>query len=363
MNPAPTTSDATPHSRSSAVNMPPSPRDDGAHLADVTVSAAVAWYVQMASGSQTPDQHADFTRWLGAHPDHARAWLRLRNMGGLLQASTEQIEPDLTRTTLVRIASVPTRRRAIKAILWVGTTGGAAYLVQEQIPWRRQLSGVLADQRTARGERRDLMLADGTRLMLNTATAVDVRYDVNQRRIVLRGGEIMIATAPDAAGRPFVVATEEGTLTPVGTRFTVRRDDGDRRVAASTRLAVSEGAVQVRAANRMSDEPVRVPAGRQVRFSSSRIDPSQPLKDEELSWTDGTLIAEGMRLDEFIAELGRYRPGLLRCAPEVGELRITGAWPLHGGDPTERILASLERRLPVTVIRRTRYWVTIAARR
>ena len=354
MNPVPSAPmGVTFNAPSCAPNMRPS--DDGSSLAEAIVIEAVAWYVQMASGLQTAEQHADFTQWHGKHPDHASAWRRLQTMGELLQGSTDRIEPDLTRTTLMCVAA-PARRRAFKTLLWVGTGSAAGYLVQAQIPWRRQLAG----QRTATGERRDLTLADGTRLLLNTATAVDVHFDAYERRVVLRGGEIMIATASDAARRPFVVVTEDGLLTPVGTRFTVRRDDSDDYGPGHTRLAVSEGAVLVR--NRMADESVLVPAGRQVRFSGDRIEPSLPLQEAELSWTDGTLIADGMRLDDFIAELDRYRSGRLRCAPEAGGLRITGSWPLDGNDPTDRILASLERRLPVAVVRRTRYWVTVVAR-
>ena len=53
-----------------------------------------------------------------------------------------------------------------------------------------------------------------------------------------------------------------------------------------------------------------------------------------------------MRLDAFAAELGRYRPGLLRCDPAVAPLRVSGAFQLHD---TDAVLAALPATLPVSV--------------
>lgn len=337
------------------------PNDDGGPVADGIVEQAVGWYVRLSSGLQTPQDQAEFEQWQAAHAEHARAWQRLQAMGGRLQASTLHVAPDVSRTTLARAAEIePVRRRAFKTLMWVGAGGAAFYLVQDQVPWRAQLASVMADERTATGERRNLVLADGTRLMLNTATAVNIRFDAQQRRIVLRGGEIMVTTAPDVQERPFVVSTQEGTLIPVGTRFSVRRDES--QAEGTTRLAVAEGAVEVRSAGAASNAPTLVSAGQQASFTRQQVQPVEPLRDAALSWADEVLTAESTPLGEFIADLDRYRPGRLRCAPEVAHLRITGSWPLSGSDPTERILASLERQLPVRVSRVTRYWVTVSAR-
>ncbi|KAG1059180.1 hypothetical protein G6F40_018182 [Rhizopus arrhizus] len=63
-----------------------------------------------------------------------------------------------------------------------------------------------------------------------------------------------------------------------------------------------------------------------------------------------------MRLDAFVDELSRYRKGRLVCDPAVAGLRISGSFPL--GD-TDRVLAAVERALPVRADRYTRYWVVL----
>ncbi|KAG0759335.1 hypothetical protein G6F57_017955 [Rhizopus arrhizus] len=65
-----------------------------------------------------------------------------------------------------------------------------------------------------------------------------------------------------------------------------------------------------------------------------------------------------MRLDAFVAELARYRSGLLRCDPAVADLRVSGVFSLRD---TDRALDNLTRGLPVTVAYRSRYWVTVRA--
>ncbi|SUD75518.1 putative transmembrane sensor [Pseudomonas putida] len=76
------------------------------------------------------------------------------------------------------------------------------------------------------------------------------------------------------------------------------------------------------------------------------------------AWGRGLLIANDQRLDAFISNLSRYRPGWLRCTPAVAGLRISGTYRL---DDTDQILRALTTSLPVQVQVRTRFWVTITA--
>ena len=73
---------------------------------------------------------------------------------------------------------------------------------------------------------------------------------------------------------------------------------------------------------------------------------------------EGMLVANDQRLDAFLAELSRYRPGWLRCDPAVAGLRISGAFAIDDSDQTLRALSTT---LPVRVVQTTRYWVTVVA--
>lgn len=322
---------------------------------------SIAWYVRLASGTQTTDDEAAFDRWHRAHPDHARAWRQLQEMGGRLRHGAELLTPRIAHGTLQKAANASGRRRALKSLACLGAGGTALYLLQAQTAWQFPLAGMLADIRSATGEQRHITLEDGTQVALNTASAIDVRFDAHQRRIVLHAGEIMVTTGADPLRRPLVVITAEGTLTPIGTQFSVRHASITGQ-PPYTRIGVAEGAVDVRVHSQQGLAPVLVRAGQQLSFSRDAIMPLVPLDANSLAWVDGTFVAAGMRLDDFLTELGHYRPGVVRWAPDVAHLRITGTWPLRTDKATDLMLDSLERRLPVTVTRMTRYWVKVTPR-
>lgn len=346
----------SPQQPSAPVPGSPTPR-----IAQAIVDQAIVWYVLLASGTDTAQDRHAFEQWRDADAEHARAWARLEDLGQQLRRNNTHVAPLLTHAALTRLEVLSSRRRMLKHLAWAGVAGSSLYLIQGQLPWRRELTIARSDFHTGTGEHRRVVLEDGTQLALNTATVVDRHFDAHRRHLILRSGEISIATAKDRARRPFVVTTHDGTLEPVGTRFVLRRH-GNAEDGGFTQLTVTEGAVDVRVAHDATQGPVRIHAGQQVRFTRAAIDAPGPLNDEQLAWTEGMLTAESMRLDAFLTELGRYRAGWLRCTPDVASLRITGTWPIYGAGATDRILASLARRLPVQVTQLTRYWVTVVAR-
>src|SRR5688572_21604466 len=94
---------------------------------------------------------------------------------------------------------------------------------------------------TAVSEQRDVLLADGSRVTLNTDTALTVRYATSSRRVELERGEAIFAVKHDAA-RPFEVAARQTVTRALGTEFNV-----DRR-SDRIRVSVIEGVVRVSAA-------------------------------------------------------------------------------------------------------------------
>ena len=71
------------------------------------------------------------------------------------------------------------------------------------------------------------------------------------------------------------------------------------------------------------------------------------------------MVARNMRLADLLAELGRYRPGVLRCHDDVAGLSVSGAFPLQDTDASLRLLQDT---LPIRVSSLTRYWVAIEPR-
>lgn len=236
-------------------------------------------------------------------------------------------------------------------------TGGGGLLALA--PGRRSW---FADQRTSIGEYRELTLADGSRLNLNSATAIDIRFDGARRLIVLHEGEILVETRPDPLaerlkpGRPFLVRTSQGDLEALVTRFLVRQPLASD-VAEQTHVAVYVGAIRIAPGD--PDQPAAIlDSGKAVDFSTGHIGSPGPASPLQAAWVDGMIEARDMPLADFLRELGRYRRGHLGCTDAVGGLQVSGTFPLAD---TDRILDALAATLPVRVQRLTPYWIDVVA--
>lgn len=306
-----------------------------------TLEAAATWYVQLNATPPSEAERLAHREWLAQHPGHRQAWARVER----LQHQLGGLPADVV---LPALDGVRARRRAVLKTLGLllasGAAGWASFDLAPTQDW-------LADQRTATGERRHLQLSDGSVLDLNTATAVDIRFDASLRQLQLHRGEILVRTAADPAGRPFVVHTAQGSVRALGTCFSVRCE-GD-----STQVAVLEDEVEVRAA-RQPGRAVHIGANQRVAVEAAAVGTPSALPPGAGAWAQGMLTVIDWRLGAFVAELGRYRPGYLSCADAVADLRLSGAFRI---DDTDIILENLGASLPIRVRYLSRYWARIEA--
>ncbi|WP_434641948.1 ferric citrate uptake sigma factor regulator FecR [Klebsiella sp. I138] len=300
--------------------------------------SASRWYAVLSDGRTNPQQEARWQQWYEQDHDHQWAWQQVEN----LRQQMGQLPGDLASRTLND--SRLTRRQVLKGLMLLVSAGGGWQI------WNSELAeGFRADYRTAKGMPLRQTLADGTLLTLNTDSAADVRFDARQRLVHLRYGEIAVTTARDNQQRPFRIQTRDGLLTALGTAFTVRQ------FPRETRLTVQQHAVEIVLS---TGQRKIVHAGESQWFTRDAFSLLQPLNSSDTSWTQGVLSFRDRPLQEVIATLSRYRPGLLRCDPAVAGLRLSGTFPLGN---TDAILHIIARTLPVKLQFATRYWVTVVA--
>ncbi|WP_226456024.1 FecR domain-containing protein [Pseudomonas sp. AF03-9] len=312
-------------------------------LAADVLEEAAEWLMRLSENDLSASERAEWERWKTSSPERDRAWARAQ----LLQSKLGGLPPALAMSALDR-PSHPERRAALgklALLLAVMPVGWGSWKLAQSQQWT-------ADYRTHVGERRELVLADGSRITLNTDTAIDVRFDSQQRLVHLREGEMLVQTAADTS-RPFLVSTRQGRMQALGTRFTVRE------LSPLTHLAVLEGAVKVMLAENNQSTPLIVNAGQRMDFSAQTFGGVAATDRNVGAWTQGMLMADRMRLADFVAELARYRRGFVRCDPAIADLRISGAFPISD---TQRTLNMLVQTYPVVVSGHlSGYWLTLSA--
>ncbi|WP_176042302.1 FecR domain-containing protein [Burkholderia stabilis] len=311
---------------------------------------AVEWWVDRQAGRTDDAFAAALARWRAEDPAHDAAWRHIEAMQGRFGRLAAGLDTQAAHAALLP-PRAGRRRAAVKTLAVLLFAGGAAWMAE---PVRRSAIWP-ADLRTAVGEQRTVTLADRTVVVLDTDTALDVRFDDTARRLRLLRGTIMVTSGHDdrVPARPLVVATAQGELRPLGTRFTVRQRDG------ATRIEVFAGAVRVQPADAQAGARV-IAAGEGADFTRDAIGAPAPLDAYASAWTSGMLVASRMRLADLVAELDRYRRGSLRCDAAVADLRVSGTYPL---DDPARVLDTLKATLPIDVEYLTRYWATVVPAR
>lgn len=289
---------------------------------DPIVEAAAGWVARLSSHDATDDDRAAFEVWRAADPAHAEAYAEMdalwRKLGHL---------PD-RRPDPAEVKAVRRPRRVSKPILGLA----AAALLAGAIADRYGLVDRLrADLWSGVGEIAQTTLADGSRVDLNTDTALVLRFSEQERRIVLLRGEASFDVVSDPS-RPFTVQAGDLSVRAVGTRFFVRAD------GSGSPVGVAEGRVEVAEAGRR----VPVSAGEVIqREGEVALTVAAANVERSLAWREGRLLFSGQTLATVLAELGRYRHGrILLLDRRLGERRVTGAFDPRDTDDALDVIAA-----------------------
>lgn len=274
---------------------------------------AAVWVARLCSPDATDADRADFEVWRSADPAHAEAYAALedwrRAMGRAPDPRARKRRPPLGFAGLA---------------VALGLSATAAYEAG-------LLDRLRADDWTGVGDIRTSVLADGSRIDLNTDTAVVLRFTAGERGVELLRGEAVFEVVPDRE-RPFLVRGAGLRVRAVGTRFFVRVD------GAPEPVGVAEGRVEAetRAGRTMI-------AGGEVvhRDTDDRLSVRDADVDRATAWRHGKLVVSGQPLSTILADLGRYRRGrILLLDAALGARQFTGTLDLRDTDDALAVLAA-----------------------
>ncbi|WP_421549548.1 DUF4880 domain-containing protein [Pseudomonas sp. QD4] len=307
------------------------------------VEQAMLWIVALQSGTSDASEHAACLAWRRLDAQHELAWQRLAGLGHGLRESVGPL-PAAGARKLLQARGASSRRNVLKGLAGLGVVAMGGLSVRERL----LLPELFSDYRTATGERRDLQLAADVRLQLDTHTALDIRGDAAQREVLLSLGRLLLEVG---AGTPLRVRTEDGWVHPAPlSKLMISLAEGN---PSGTRVQVLLGSAAISPRQGTS---VQLAAGRQLLFDPHAAGPSEDLPASASAWTRGLLIAERMPLGQVVAELNRYRSGVLRCDPAVAALPVSGSLSLDRPDASLDLLA---RTLPIRIQRVLGYWASV----
>lgn len=313
---------------------------------------AAAWTWRMDGGQAGAADREAFDAWLRQDLRHRRALEEFskvwRSLEGL-EAAGRDWRDDPAAAALPPLAPPRSQLR------WAAAAAAVLAAVVATVLWIRQGAEVQTFS-TAVGQQRDVTLADGSIVTLNTNSIVETDLSRRNRQIFLRKGEAHFEVAHDRS-RPFLVHAGDAVVRAVGTQFEVRLL-ADQHVD----VVVNEGQVEVQTmpqrtgaetAPRAGARPTAaLRAGERLSTASAsyvvrKVTPAQ--LSSEMAWREGAIVFDGEPLADAIAEIERYTDERIVVGdPDTAALRVGGRFRT---DNVREFFKGLESALPVSIRR------------
>jgi transmembrane sensor len=296
---------------------------------------AAHWWVLLRGGDASAAEKREFMEWVTRAPDRVEATLRVARVHSAVsradvrwpRTSAEELVRDALATPGDAVIPLHPharrereQRRGRPTLRWAGGLA-ASLIVAACLAWWLTLSQPEQFQ-TKLGEQRSVLLADGSRVTLNTASKIEVRLASDHRVIRLLQGEALFEVAHDA-NRPFDVHAGNVTVRAVGTHF-----DVDRRVTRTV-VTVVDGRVAMLASGRNTGNLPVLSRGDRVVVDSTGPGAVQHGVNltEAIAWTQRQLVFQHRPLGEVAEEFNRYNVGRIDIrSPELRAQEVTGTF-------------------------------------
>lgn len=286
--------------------------------ADIRRQEASDWFSRLGAPQVSSADIRDFFEWR-REPENARAYERIEALWSRSRHLADDPEIAALTAEAMGRAAPPTRARAVVWGLWKPLAGLACVLVVAGAAGLWAMSRPIT-YATDVGELRTVQLEDGSRVVLDTDSRIQVRLGRDHRTIVLGAGQALFVVASDKT-RPFTVEAGDARITALGTKFDVRR------LNSGARVTLVEGRVAVTSEQNGRESDWRLTPGQQVVTGAPRPIVASVDANRATSWTTGRLIFEGTPIRDAVAEVNRYSTRRIELrAPAIADTPVSGAF-------------------------------------
>lgn len=298
--------------------------------------SAAYWAMRLALPECGPQERADFEKWCARSPANVAAFEKTeRSLAVINGHLSHPVLVKLVDEVLEQTEPVPTiwQRWAIPRVaagffLIIAVTG-LMFISSQQ--WGGYNSNIKVYD-TVVGERSIAILTDGSTIVLNTNSRIEVDYNSSARRVVLVRGQAWFEVEKNSSW-PFVVEAGNQRITALGTAFDVRLDGGKavQVVLVEGRVAVDELSANVSDSKQQSipHKRIELVAGDRLIASAQAMRMVDRVSLEEVtSWRDGRIVFNGKPLSQAIIEVNRYSRDQIRLSEDrrLRDLPISGVF-------------------------------------
>jgi transmembrane sensor len=320
------------------------------------------WLARLDAGAAPEDQQ-ELLQWLAEDPSHMDVLMEMAALWDQMSMLTELSEL-FPLKTYSNLQESRLRRRQMMTAVGATAFGGLVLGGFSFMGLRRggfMTRDVKNSYLTAIGELKTVVLPDGSELMLNTNTLVEVIYADHKRNIFLQRGECLFTVAKDAA-RPFRVFAGSRVVEAIGTAFTVQRTEQN-----TLEVLVTEGKVNFFQLNEKV-EPKQAPPSLDPiitsddvlvagEYAATKANTGETVEkrrvqreemDVRLAWQHGMLLFQSEPLERVLREVSRYTTIRLETDENVRGRNIQVNGYYRAGD-VDSLLVAMQRNFKLNV--------------
>lgn len=318
----------------------PEHRDDGQKFVhpDPVTDAALNWLFTLQAEPDDERLRIEFETWRDSDRAHAEAFsmvcegwnlpemdmvaAALATRAGYTQKTANNVVLPLNQGKR-RIWTVVRMAAAAMLVISIGIQQYPALMLR----WK-------ADYLTSTGIREEITLPDGSRMTLNTASAVSLDFAGSRRSVTLLQGEAYFDVVPDPS-RPFTVAAAFSEVVVKGTAFSVRTENTQDTVV------LERGHVDVARLPEKTDTASLAPGERITASATALSVVAKADPATALAWLKGMIVFEDKPLGQVLGEVGRYyNHSIIVVTGALDHVRVNGNYSLDNPERTIRSLAT-----------------------
>jgi len=317
------------------------------NLPENVFEQACTWFIKLQGENVTPQMHQDFSQWLASDSLNPKAWQEVQLLFASLEIPAKKIRANDGVTPVINIPKQSNRVKFISYAI------AASVLIFVSLTFNFQttlIQNFESDYYTTTGSQKLINLADGSRLLLNTDSAVTIDIASNVRQVSLLRGEVFFEVA-HAPQRPFWVIAGEARARVTGTEFSVGRTKDN------VTITVAKGRVET-SVNNHDDEITPLVPGESAHYQGTNLISFQAVDvDKTLAWRNGQMVFVQQSLNEVVEQINRYRPGLLIIRDE--QLKKRAVTAVFSVEQLDEAIKALEQTLGIHAIRLTNYLILL----
>lgn len=304
-----------------------------------SIEEKAAYFFTCKKDGFTKNQEKEFLYWIDENIEHKKAFEKLERLQLLYSSLSKNTKERISQEVHQNIKSRKTLKKTnllkiVASVIFI--LGATLFTINEYLNFG------IKHIYTSNKELRDIVLPDGSKVILDAKTKLDIKYYSDKREVNISEGKALFEVSSNP-NKPFIVNADMIKVEVLGTNFEVKNEKD--KIAVD----VISGKVKVEQnKNNEFKQLAILTQGKHISFDKQSS--KTVLKDIDIkniaSWKDGVLFFQDYSLQKAIDEFKKYKDIDIVIQKDIQKYSISGSF---GIDDIDKFIFALSKIYPIKV--------------